>query len=84
MKSPFAILLVVVVVIGIGIGIGAIFLLGSSADQEGDSDAVPVASEADFPTPSTRSESSRDQATSNDAQPGRCLSGSGRKGCRRG
>ena len=69
MKSPFAILLVVVVVIGIGIGIGAIFLLGSSADQEGDSDAVPVASEADFPTPSTRSESSRDQATSNDAQP---------------
>ena len=63
MKSPFAILLAVVVLVGIIIGVAAIFLL-SPTDQ--DDETIPVASQSELPTPSTRTAPERSRAESNE------------------
>ncbi len=54
MKSPFAILLIIAILFGIGIGIAAIvFFAPGDTDSK---DTIPIASESDLPTPSTRNE----------------------------
>lgn len=60
MKSPFAILLAIVVLIGIVIGAVAIFLLGPT-DQD-DEESIPIASESELPTPTTRNAPARTQS----------------------
>ena len=54
MKNPFAILLTAAVIIGILIAAVAILVLGPSDDAS--EETVPVASQSDLPTPSTRNE----------------------------
>ncbi len=54
MKNPFAILLTAAVIIGIAIAAVAILVLGPSDDTS--EETVPVASQSDLPTPSTRNE----------------------------
>lgn len=54
MKNPFAILLAAAVIIGIAIAAVAILVLGPSDDAS--EETVPVASQSDLPTPSTRNE----------------------------
>ena len=60
MKSPFAILLAIVVLIGITIAAAAIFFLGP-IDQD-DNETIPIASESELPTPSTRNAPARPQS----------------------
>ncbi len=62
MKSPFAILLATVVLIGIIIAAAAIFFLGPT-DQD-DDETIPIASESELPTPSTRNALARPQSDS--------------------
>ena len=67
MKSPFAILLAIVVLIGIVIGAAAIFLLGPS-DQD-DEETIPISSESELPTPTTRNAPARPQSEIDGTQP---------------
>ena len=60
MKSPFAILLVTVVLIGIVIAAAAIFFLGPT-DRD-DNETIPIASESELPTPSTRNAPAQSQS----------------------
>ena len=59
MKSPFAILLVIAVLIGIVIA-AAIFFFGPT-DRD-DNETIPIASESELPTPSTRNASAQPQS----------------------
>jgi len=60
MKSPFAILLAIVVLIGIVIAAAAILFFGPT-DQE-HNETIPIASESELPTPSTRNAPARPQS----------------------
>ncbi len=60
MKSPFVILLIVVVLIGIVIAAAAIFFLGPT-DRD-DNETIPIASESELPTPSTRNAPAQPQS----------------------
>lgn len=60
MKSPFAILLVIVVLIGIVIAAATIFFLGPT-DRD-DNETIPIASESELPTPSTRNAPAQPQS----------------------
>ena len=66
MKSPFAILLVTVVLIGIVIAAAAIFFLGPT-DRD-DNETIPIASESELPTPSTRNAPAQPQSDSDATQ----------------
>ena len=67
MKSPFAILIAVVVLLGIGIGVAAIIFVGPT-NRDDDADTIPIASESDLPTPSTRNEAARAQTDTAEKQ----------------
>lgn len=67
MKNPFAILLTIVVLLGIAIGGAAIVFIGPT-NQDDDADAIPIASESDLPTPSTRNEAVRSRADTAEEQ----------------
>ena len=60
MKNPFVILLAAAVVVGVGIGVVAVILLGASSEDSSTDEALPIASEADFPTPSSRNARERE------------------------
>ncbi len=60
MKSPFAILLAIVALIGIVIAAAAILFLGPT-DQD-DKETIPIASESELPTPSTRNAPAQPQS----------------------
>ncbi|MXZ03639.1 MAG: YlbF family regulator [Chloroflexi bacterium] len=60
MKSPFAILLVIAVLIGIVIAAAAIFFFGPT-DRD-DNETIPIASESELPTPSTRNAPAQPQS----------------------
>ena len=62
MKSPFAILLAAVVLLGVGIGIVAIVFLGP--DDSDSEETVPIASEVELPTPTTRNRPSQPESGS--------------------
>lgn len=66
MKSPFAILLVIVVLIGIVIAAAAIFFFGPT-DRD-DNETIPIASESELPTPSTRNAPAQPQSDSDATQ----------------
>ena len=68
MKSPFAILLAAVVLLGVGIGVAAIIFLAPSS-QDDNADTIPIASESDLPTPTTRNEATRSQTDTTEEQP---------------
>ncbi len=68
MKSPFAILLAIVVLLGIAIATAAIIFLGPTS-QDDDADTIPIASESDLPTPSTRNEAVRSRTDTAEEQP---------------
>ena len=67
MKNPFAILLAIVVLIGIAIGVAAIIFLGPTNQDDAD-DTIPIASESDLPTPSTRNEAVRSRPDTTEEQ----------------
>ncbi len=67
MKNPFAILLTIVVLLGIAIGVAAIIFIGPT-NQDDDADTIPIASESDLPTPSTRNEAVRSRADTAEEQ----------------
>ena len=60
MKSPFAILLAIVVLIGIAIGVVAIIFVDPT--NQDDEETIPIASESELPTPSTRNAPARPQS----------------------
>lgn len=60
MKSPFPILLSIAVLIGIVIAAAAVSFLGPT-DQDA-AETIPIASESELPTPSTRNASARPQS----------------------
>ncbi len=68
MKNPFAILLAIVVLLGIAIATAAIIFLGPTS-QDDDADTIPIASESDLPTPSTRNEAVRSRTDTAEEQP---------------
>ncbi len=68
MKSPFAILLAVVVLLGIGIGVAAIIFLAPNS-QDDAADTIPIASESNLPTPTTRNQAIQSQPDTAEKQP---------------
>ena len=69
MKNPFVILLAAAVVVGVGIGVVAVILLGASSEDSSTDEALPIASEADFPTPSSRNARERQPSEDDRAEP---------------
>ena len=69
MKNPFVILLAAAVVVGVGIGVVAVILLGASSEDSSTDEALPIASKADFPTPSSRNARERQPSEDDRAEP---------------